>query len=219
MQYQERRRYVYICNAVRALLIIKQTDDVESPAVNTPGGGALENPTKTVQANSQQQAKATAPKAKRRKTDTVPETVPDSESTRPQWQQELGDSHVRQQMNDIQRTWVPVNDHMNGINIIRPIPQEHRNSMGWAAVNQPPAAVQQPYSNIPETNGSYQQSREEGRREDTVLHEDSSVALIDTLPKSKQRQVYGLVSGLQNGIQGLQRELDALKRALGIDED
>jgi len=219
MQYQERRWYVYICDAVRALLIVNQTD-VESSTVNTPSGGALDNPTKTVQANSQQQAKATAPKAKRRKTDTVPETVANWESTRPQWQQDLGDSsHARQLTNDIQRSWAPVNEHMNGINIIRPIPQEHRNSIGWAAVNQPPAAAPQTHSNILDINGSNQQRREEGRREDTVLHEDSSVALIDTLPKSKQRQVYGLVSGLQNGIQGLQRELDALKRALGIDED
>lgn len=47
---------------------------------------------------------------------------------------------------------------------------------------------------------------------------EDGIALIDTLPKNKQRQVYGLVSGLQGGIEHLQRELDSLKRALGIYE-
>jgi len=58
-----------------------------------------------------------------------------------------------------------------------------------------------------------------GRRESTVPNEEGSVALIDKLPKNKQRQVYGLVSGLQGGIEHLQRELDSLKRALGIDDE
>ena len=52
-----------------------------------------------------------------------------------------------------------------------------------------------------------------------MLNEEGSVALIDTFPKSKQRQVYGLVSGLQGGIENLQRELDTLKKALGIDDE
>lgn len=50
---------------------------------------------------------------------------------------------------------------------------------------------------------------------------DSSngIALIDTLPKTKQRQVYGVISGLQAGIEQLQRELGALKKSLGVGDD
>ena len=71
---------------------------------------------------------------------------------------------------------------------------------GWASVNQA----------SPLENG-YRGSIDQGDTED-------GIALIDTLPKNKQRQVYGLVSGLQGGIEHLQRELDSLKRALGIYE-
>jgi hypothetical protein len=61
----------------------------------------------------------------------------------------------------------------------------------------------------------------------TASREDTSgpdaingLALIDTLPKTKQRQVYGVISGLQAGIEQLQRELGALKKSLGVgDED
>lgn len=159
---------------------------------------------------------SSAPKAKRRKkqkplpagaTPTMVDRVPEWESARPQWEQELGDSHARQQMNDIvQRPWAP--DDMSGsTNVIRNIPQEPRNSIGgWTPANQPESS-------------NYQQVKDQGRREDTFTNDGGGVAMIDTFPKSKQRQVYGLVSGIQNGIQGLQRELDALKKALGIDEE
>ncbi|KAL3418381.1 hypothetical protein PVAG01_10097 [Phlyctema vagabunda] len=43
--------------------------------------------------------------------------------------------------------------------------------------------------------------------------------LIDTLPRSKQRQIYGIMSGVQGGINQLQRELDNLKKVLGIQDD
>lgn len=169
------------------------------------------------------------PAAKRRKTDTVPEW----ESARPQWEQELGESHARQQMNEIvQRPWATVNSPatmsaphaiMNGLNGSRPPPgaNEHRNSLGWASVNQPvPIPGTQAFGNGGEGSGSaYRANLEQGRREETIGNEDGSVALIDTLPKNKQRQVYGLVSGLQGGIEHLQRELDSLKRALGIDDE
>lgn len=57
-------------------------------------------------------------------------------------------------------------------------------------------------------------------REDTLQEDGSTAApMIDMLPKSKQRQVYGLISGLQGGIEHLQRELVALKQALGIDDE
>jgi len=167
-----------------------------------------------------------APQPKRRKTDTVP----DWESARPQWEQELGDSHARQQMNQIvQRPWATVNSPvimphpahgMNGSRIVPSNTNDQSSSMGWATVNQPAVAPpQQTYNGAESNGGSYGNSLDQGKREDTVNNEDGSMALIDTLPKNKQRQVYGLVSGLQGGIEHLQRELDSLKRALGIDDE
>jgi len=91
--------------------------------------------------------------------------------------------------------------------------------MGWATVNTPTSAPPPLISPGAGNVGSYGNNLEQGRREETVVHDDGSVALIDTLPKNKQRQVFSLVSGLQSGIEGLQRELDSLKRALGIDDE
>ena len=164
--------------------------------------------------------------------------MPEWESARPQWEQELGEQ-ARQQMNEIaQRPWATVNPPLSaatpqsqmmitGANGMSTVPQNsmersNANSLGsWAAVNQPPPAPgAQGYRNGGDNNGvSFQISMEQAKREETVLDERESAALIDTLPKHKQRQVYGLVSGLQGGIEHLQRELDSLKRALGIDED
>jgi hypothetical protein len=47
----------------------------------------------------------------------------------------------------------------------------------------------------------------------------ASTPIIDTLPKAKQRQIYSLISGLQGGIDHLQKQLDALKVLLGIDAE
>ena len=41
---------------------------------------------------------------------------------------------------------------------------------------------------------------------------------MEKMSKGRQRQIYGLVSGLQGGIDHLQRELEGLKRAIGIDD-
>ena len=43
------------------------------------------------------------------------------------------------------------------------------------------------------------------------------VALIDTFPRSKQRQIFGLISGIQGGIDHLQRQLILLQTSLGIE--
>lgn len=95
--------------------------------------------------------------------------------------------------------------------------------MGWATVNQPappPPPPLQTYQDGTEVNGGDLRAIiEQARSEEVIANEDGSVALIDRLPKSKQRQVYGLVSGLQGGIEHLQRELDSLKKALGIDDE
>jgi len=44
-----------------------------------------------------------------------------------------------------------------------------------------------------------------------------STPMIDTLPKATQRKIYAGFSGLQGGIDHLQRQLDSLKALLGID--
>lgn len=41
--------------------------------------------------------------------------------------------------------------------------------------------------------------------------------IIDTLPKSKQRQIFGLVSGIQGGIDNLQKQLNLLRESLGVE--
>jgi len=46
-----------------------------------------------------------------------------------------------------------------------------------------------------------------------------STPVIDTLPKPKQRQIYSIVSGLQGGIDHLQKQLDSLKTFLGVDDE
>ena len=50
--------------------------------------------------------------------------------------------------------------------------------------------------------------------------------LIDTLPRRKQKQIYGIIGGLQSGIrscqqqaENMQKQLDLLQAALGIDLD
>lgn len=45
-----------------------------------------------------------------------------------------------------------------------------------------------------------------------------STPVIDTLPKFKQRQVYSYISGLQGGIEHLEKQLNSLKALLGIDD-
>jgi hypothetical protein len=116
----------------------------------------------------------------------------------------------------VQRPWATVNPP------IPPPTQRHLpNGMNgttlpdraWPSVNQPSPSA--PYGNGDSNGSTYRTSIDQGRREDTG---DDGIALIDTLPKSKQRQVYAVISGLQGGIEHLQRELDSLKRALGIDD-
>ena len=165
-------------------------------ALNTPGG---EGSSRT---HSQPHIPTEGPQSKRRR---VTDPIPEWESARPQWEQELGDSQARQHMNEIvQRPWttvnspatipIPTSQTMNDMNSPGTVPQrpiEPRNSMGWATVNQPtPLPGPQTYERAASTAGSFR-NLEQARREETVINEEGSTALIDTLPKSKQRQVYG----------------------------
>lgn len=123
------------------------------------------------------------------------------------------------------------NNHgMNGYNrqnyqppLPAPASSQQSSSGGWATINQPAPAPPQPsqssYYNGTPNSSVYQQSKApHSRPEDVQPAEDESI-LIDMLPKNKQRQVYGLVAGIQGGIEHLQRELDSLKRAFGIEDE
>lgn len=46
-----------------------------------------------------------------------------------------------------------------------------------------------------------------------------SVAIIDTLSKSQQRQIYGILSGIEGGMAHLQKQFKTLQNLLGIDTD
>jgi len=76
----------------------------------------------------------------------------------------------------------------------------------------PPRPLQDPYIQFkhPETLTA---GRGAAHEED----EGQPVPLIDTLPKSKQRQIFGLISGIQGGIDHLQKQLNLLQSALGIE--
>lgn len=115
------------------------------------------------------------------------------------------------------------------------------NSINWSSVNQQPQSLQPPPSSGPvlsvtstsstcttsntksnfEKNTGVRFHPDASLRKSTVptQAEEISLPLIDTLPKGKQRQVYGLVSGIQGGLDHLQRELNSLKRALGINDE
>lgn len=54
---------------------------------------------------------------------------------------------------------------------------------------------------------------------DQTLGYSSGGPYIDSLPPSKQRQLYGIVTGIQGGIKHLQSELEILKKALGMEDD
>lgn len=214
-------------------------DAAGSSPTNTPGAPVTNGQDPTLQ-----RTPSNGPKPKRRRKNNVvsniaptpsnpPNPVPDWESHRPQWEQELGNSHVQHQMKDIvQRPWATVNpsapsqttpmmvNGANGAGSGAPNSIERPSPLSWSAVNQnSPAPGAPAFGNGGDSNGgNYQMNTEQGRGEESTTNDDGSAALIDTMPKHKQRQVYGLVSGLQGGIEHLQKELNSLKRALGIDD-
>lgn len=59
------------------------------------------------------------------------------------------------------------------------------------------------------------------RRESGASQVDGgqAVPLIDTFAKPKQRQIFGLISGIQGGIDHLQKQLDLLQRSLGLESE
>jgi len=223
--------------------------DAQSPHVDTPNTESFGNEQQRPPSATLGTPGSRPPK--RRRTNEVPEW----ENTRPQWQQVLGDSHARQQMNEsvlTQRPWTTVNAPAPPVNVQMPTrnvngsrgPQRNmvgQPTMTWAAVNQPtvapapapapppppapaPAAVLPP-TPLPINNGmrnndnGLRWNAEQERREGTEGQEEGSKALIDTFQNPKKRKIYGVISGLQSGIEHLQRELDSLKRLLGIDDE
>lgn len=140
------------------------------------------------------------PQPKRRRTSQVLTNV------RPQWEQETGDFQGRQTMNEgVQRPWSTVNSPprtylpppqtLNDISSpsnVPPRPYEQRGTAGWATVNQPPSApASQFFESRPASDGGNARNIEQRNREDAVMNEENPTSIIDSLPRSKQRQVYG----------------------------
>lgn len=72
----------------------------------------------------------------------------------------------------------------------------------------------------PPQNGWPQPASRDMQVEATAkFHNDGGqpAPLIDTLSKSKQRQIFGLISGIQGGIDHLQKQLNLLQACLGIE--
>lgn len=102
---------------------------------------------------------------------------------------------------------VRTNSDLNGANFLLPSPQ----------VRQPQPPQSRPHS-------GYQNPGTASQVERNVDH--PAKPLIDTLPWKKQKQIYQIVGGISSGLRNvreqtdiLQRQLDSLSAALGIDED
>jgi hypothetical protein len=86
-------------------------------------------------------------------------------------------------------------------------------SRGWTAANVHPfpAAEQMNYIRAaPAANEPPPPSFWDAKQEPTM-------PIIDMLPKGKQRNIYGIVSGLQGGIDSLQKQLTLLRGSSGIE--
>jgi hypothetical protein len=88
---------------------------------------------------------------------------------------------------------------------------------------QPSPPSPPPYSN-PYRNNNLQATAHPQSRNLGVGH--PATPLIDTLPRKKQKQIYQIIGGVQSGIrsvrqqtESLQKQLDLLQAALGIDTD
>jgi hypothetical protein len=106
------------------------------------------------------------------------------------------------------------------INYIRPAPaqQLYQHTIQQQQPSTPdlPAPIQQVYHQTTQQQRQHTPVRPSSSRES---HREPTVPVIDTMPKSKQRHIYGIVSGLQGGIDHLQKQLNLLKSSLGIDLD
>ena len=88
---------------------------------------------------------------------------------------------------------------------------------------QPSPPSPPPYTN-PYRNNNLQVTAHPQSRNLDVRH--PATPLIDTLPRKKQKQIYQIIGGVQSGIrsvrqqtESLQKQLDLLQAALGIDTD
>ena len=112
---------------------------------------------------------------------------------------------------------------MNSYKSVYPVLTTNSDLNGSASISpstqlrplQPPQT--QPYSGYPNSSSTSQIER-------SVCH--PATPLIDTLPRKKQKQLYQIIGGISSGLRNvreqtiiLQRQLDALSAALGIDED
>ncbi|RKF82984.1 hypothetical protein GcM3_018036 [Golovinomyces cichoracearum] len=172
-----------------------------------------------------------SPHVKRRKINTpmtkTASKTPELENTRTYLDQKTGDM-APQQVNIGQRHWATVNPQAapkstqfmtkelthNGNVTHSDLNQV--NTPGKSLGNRPSIT-----SNFTgEDNNCFAfQSNRIIRKDTSPREEGGTFIIIDTLPKGKQRQVYSLISGIQGGINHLQRELNLLKNALGINDD
>jgi len=112
-------------------------------------------------------------------------------------------------------------------------------SRGWTVANvQPPPVVEpmnyirpapvQQTTNEPPPPSSQDRKHEPMRIIDMTANErpppnfrdtkqESTIPVIDMLSKGKQRHIYGIVSGLQGGIDSVQKQLNMLRASLGIE--
>jgi len=123
--------------------------------------------------------------------------------------------------------WTPANiqprpqvSPPKSINFIRPPPGQQVNQQAIQE-QQPstpalPAPIQQAYQHTTQQQRPYTPVRPGSSRES---NKEPTAPTIDMLPKSKQKHVYAIVSGLQGGIDHLKKQLHLLKSSLGIDID
>ncbi|TAQ91050.1 hypothetical protein B7494_g584 [Chlorociboria aeruginascens] len=213
---------------------IKKNDDVKEARGDLESPSAISSEGSQPASQREREPSAGDPLAKRRRIDAPTQHETDQ---RAQWDQKPPVMEIRSQTNGAapQPPWPTVNGPMSLPNPNLPAMSNgsrhtshnsfDRDRPAWAAVNQPILApIQQLVGNgqEPAMGDPRNESRsiifDGDRREETFTNEERPTALIETMPKNKQRQIYGLVSGIQGGIEHLQRELDTLKKALGIDD-
>ncbi|KUJ06264.1 uncharacterized protein LY89DRAFT_692600 [Mollisia scopiformis] len=103
--------------------------------------------------------------------------------------------------------WTPANLPLNDTQGALPNVSKSRDaapvpSSRWAAIKEP-RSLTPGSSTLP----------------DHVAQSPTGMPLIDTFPKTKQRHIYGVIGGLESGIDHLNAQVVSLKALLGIDAD
>ncbi|KHJ31855.1 hypothetical protein EV44_g4530 [Erysiphe necator] len=166
------------------------------------------------------------PKRRKLTATMITNNAPTWDETQRRWGQELSDGSMSQ-LNSGSRKWATVNRQTatkSIESIMKSITDDrHTDPKSVANVNSH-SELSRNWSSITQiqgektTNGFAPQSNRSTEENNVPCEIEQKIVIIDTLPKAKQRQVYGLISGIQGGIDHLQCELNSLKNALGIDD-